>query len=123
MAQALDSTNPKDKIGDKKVPLHLVPPALMIQVARVMALGAKKYGPYNWRSAKVRKTVYIAAAFRHLLQLLDGEDRDEESKAPHAAHVAACMGIILDAEACRVMINDMPPKGAAARLIKKFKSK
>jgi len=66
-----DTTNPKDILGSLKPQLNLVPSALMLRVAKVMELGAKKYGPFNWRTKKVRLTVYAAAAMRHLLQLLD----------------------------------------------------
>jgi len=112
--------NPKDKIGLTKVPLRLVPSALMIEVARVMELGAKKYGPYNWRTNKVLSTVYIEAAMRHLLSYLDGETLDTESGVSHLAHVAACMGILLDAESLGALEDDRPTKGAAAELIKKY---
>jgi hypothetical protein len=114
-----DASNPKDILGLKKPPLRLVPPALLILVAKVMGLGAKKYGPYNWRTLKVRKSVYLEAAMRHLLAAMDGEDADPESGIPHEAHVAACMGILLDAQALGVLIDDRPPKGPAAALIKK----
>jgi phosphomannomutase len=101
----------------KKPPLHLVPPALMIYVSKVMALGARKYGPYNWRDKKVQRTVYLSAALRHILQALDGEDLDTESGQPHEAHAAACMGIILDAQSCNCLIDDRPIKGNAAKLL------
>lgn len=113
-----DKSNPKDLIGDTKPPLHLVPPALLISTSMVMKLGAKKYGPYNWRNNKVRRTVYLAAAMRHLLSALDGEDFDPESGEPHEANAAACMGIILDALATGNLIDDRPAKGKAAEMIR-----
>lgn len=112
-----DTSNPKDLIGLKKAPLRLVPPALIIFVSKVMGLGAKKYGPYNWRDKKVRHTVYLEAALRHILSAMDGEDADPESGMPHEAHAAACMGIILDAKSLDGLINDRPRPGAASRLI------
>lgn len=115
-----DEPNPKDLIGLTKPPLRLVPPAAMICMSKVMALGADKYGPYNWREHPVRRTVYIEAAMRHLLQALDGEDVDPESGQTHEAHAAACMAIILDAEACGNLIDDRPLPGPAADLIRQF---
>lgn len=112
--------NPKDIIGLTKPPLRLVPPALIIFVSRAMALGAKKYGPYNWRSNRVRRTVYLEAAMRHILQALDGEDLDAESGIPHEAHAAACMGIILDAKHIGALIDDRPARGPASKLIRKL---
>jgi Domain of unknown function (DUF5664) len=115
-----DETNPKDRIGITKPQLHLVPPALTIHVAKAMENGEQKFGAYNWRAKKVRSTVYISAALRHLLAYLDGEDVAQDSKVHHLGHAAACMGIVLDAEATGNLIDDRPEKGAAARLIEQF---
>lgn len=112
-----DGTNPKDRIGLTKPPLRLVPPAALIYMSRVMGLGADKYGPYNWREKAVRRTVYLEAALRHLLQALDGEDIDTESGMPHEAHAASCMAIVLDALAYGNLIDDRPVAGPAATLI------
>jgi len=118
-----DTTNPKDLIGAAKPQLHLVPPALIIWTAMAMMNGAKKFGPYNWREKKVKMTVYIAAAMRHLSSLLDGEDLASDSGVHHAAHAAACCGIILDAMECNCLIDDRPPKGCAASLIERMTQK
>ena len=112
-----ENANPKDNIGETKPPLHLIPPTAEILEAVVMGLGARKYGPFNWRSAKVRATVYIAAAKRHLAQWLDGTDGDPESGVSHLAHARACLGILLDAQATGNLVDDRPPPGAAATLI------
>lgn len=112
--------NPKDALGAKKPPLTLVPPALAIYTSRVMELGAKKYGPYNWREFPVKYTVYIEAAMRHLYAAFDGEDIDPESNMPHIAHAAACMAILLDALALGNLIDDRPIKGPAAKSIQQL---
>lgn len=109
--------NPKDVIGRTKAPLALVPAALPIITSIVMRLGAKKYGPYNWRLNKVLRTVYLEAAMRHLLSALDGEDVDPESGVPHEAHAAACMGIILDALVTGNLVDNRPTPGVAGKLI------
>jgi Domain of unknown function (DUF5664)/Domain of unknown function (DUF4406) len=118
-----DTSNPKDLVGVTKPQLNLVPSSLIIHVAKAMENGAAKYGPYNWRDKKVRTTIYIAAAQRHLLSLLDGEDFAQDSGIHHAAHAAACMGIILDALECGCLINDRPTKGNAAPLIERLTAK
>jgi len=114
-----DDENPKDRVGAGKPPLHLIPPAAEILEAVVMGLGAKKYGPFNWRTSKVRGTVYIAAAKRHLAQWLDGQDDDPESGVSHLAHARACLGILLDALATGHLVDDRPPPGAAHALIER----
>lgn len=115
--------NPKDQIGRRKAPLHLVPESANLVEAEAMRLGAAKYGPYNWRAGPVSASVYVAAARRHLAQWFDGEDLDPESRVSHLAHVRACMGILIDAIATGNVIDDRPPAGAAARLVRKFTRK
>lgn len=115
-----DQTNPKDLLGLRKPPLRLVPPAFLVYVSKVMGLGAEKYGEYNWREKAVRRTVYLEAAMRHLLQALDGEDADPESGMPHEAHAAACMAIVLDSLAYGNLIDDRTTPGPAASLIREL---
>lgn len=112
-----DSTNPKDLIGVRKPQLDKVPPAAIIQIAKAMENGAAKYGPFNWREKKVKSSVYLAAAQRHILSWADGEDVAEDSGVHHLAHAAACLAILLDAEATGSLVDDRPAPGAAARLI------
>lgn len=85
-----------------------------------MKNGADKYGAYNWRDNPVRMSIYIDACFRHLYQLLDGEDYAQDSGVHHAGHAIACMAIILDAIEHGNIIDDRPPKGPAAETIKKL---
>lgn len=115
-----ESTNPKDAIGRSKPSLHLIPSAALIHEAVVMGLGAKKYGPYNWRGKDVSAVVYISAALRHIFQYLDREDVDPESNASHLGHARACLGILLDAMELNKLVDDRPPKGPAADLLKRF---
>jgi hypothetical protein len=111
------AVNPKDLIGAKKAPLALVPPALLIETSRAMDNGAKKYGPYNWRSgAPVKMSVYCEAILRHVLALLDGEDSSLDSGVRHEAHIAACCAIILDARELGQLKDDRH-EGPAARML------
>lgn len=110
------SENPKDRIGVTKARIDLVPPALVIEVAPVMALGAKKYGPHNWRQTDVRLTVYLTAIIRHALAALDGQWLDPESGRPHVAHIGAGAAIVLDANAIG-RLDDDTVAGPAADLL------
>jgi hypothetical protein len=101
-----DAANPKDALGASKPSMGLIPVGAMEAVARVMELGAKKYGPYNWRSKAVKKMVYANAALRHLFAWIGGQDKDPESGQSHMAHVAACMLLVLDAETQGKAIDD-----------------
>ena len=82
-----------------------------------MALGGEKYGPFNWNDSPVDATTYYSAAMRHLMSWFAGEDVDPESGASHLAHVRACMGIILDAQASGNLIDDRPNTSSAAEAI------
>ncbi len=116
-ASAETGENPKDRIGVLKPPLHLIPPAAEILESIVFALGAKKYGEFNWRTADVKASIYVAAARRHLLQWFDGQDEDAESGVSHLAHARACLGILLDAGATGNLVDDRPKSGASSELI------
>ena len=117
---ASDTTNPKDIQGQKKTPLRLISDIAMTYLARVMGLGAKKYGPYNWRDKKVKWTVYLEAARRHIALAADGEDADPESGMPHEAHAMACMAILLDAKVTDSLIDDRHKTGKLAGLMKQL---
>jgi hypothetical protein len=127
-----EGVNPKDLLGIKKAPLHLVPPALALWVSQVLGFSAgllpsvatgllKKvaYGPYNWREKPVRLSIYLDAIERHLLALKDGQDCDEESGFLHMAHIAANCAIYFDAKQLRCLVDDRTWKpGAASDIIK-----
>lgn len=102
--------NPKTAAGLLKTPLRLVPTIGIEAEARVFRLGAAKYGAYNWRELNVSCSVYYEAAMRHLFAWFNGEDIDPESGELHIAHVRACMGILLDAEAHGKLNDDRPPR-------------
>lgn len=113
--------NPKDLLGVRKPPLHLVAPALVLWVSKVFGFSAERYGPYNWREKKVRLSIYLDAIERHLLAMQDGQQMDEESGLPHEAHIGANVAILLDAKATGNLVNDLTWKpGPASRLIKEL---
>jgi hypothetical protein len=112
-------TNPKDKVGAKKAPLHLVPAALVIGVAEVMADGAEKYGPYNWREESIGFNTYLAAIERHLLALREGQDCSADSGHHHLKAIGANVAILLDAMAIGRLVDDRSP-GPASLLLEEL---
>lgn len=110
--------NPKAIHGAAKPNLALIPAGASLKIAPVFALGAAKYGAYNWRKDAVEAETYMAAAMRHMAAWFDGEDIDEESGQPHIAHAAACMMILLDADVCYKLIDNRPHAGGAAQLVR-----
>ncbi len=72
-----------------KVDFTLIPVDAMEAEARVWEMGEQKYGRGNWQTlwgagtrVKVMKSI-----LRHCFKILTGEDLDEESGLPHAAHI------------------------------------
>jgi hypothetical protein len=112
-----DAINPKDALGIKKAALRLVPQALRLLAVPAMALGADKYGPMNWRTKRVKLSVYLEALQRHIAAYEDGENFDVESGASHLSHAAACLGIIADAAALGMLDDDRMTPGPAAAML------
>jgi len=113
-ARRSKETNPKDLRGMKRVPLHLVPMPVIAELALAFLEGAIKYGAHNYRVTGVRATVYIAAALRHIIQWLEGEDNDPEVlggvKISHLTKAIACLAVIRDADRLGKLYDDRPPK-------------
>jgi hypothetical protein len=120
MSKGYPDGNPKTGAGLRKPPLHLIPSSALIELALSMALGAKKYGPYNWRSQGVSSTVYLDAMERHMRCFLDGEDIDPDSGGSHLGNIMACCAILLDARACGKLNDNRPAPGEFARLVREF---
>jgi hypothetical protein len=104
------TADPKGQAGAAKTQLQLVPPVLSAEAAKALALGAAKYGPWNWRENRVELMTYLGAMKRHIDAIIDGEDIDPESGAFHLGHVAAGCGIVLDARRHGTLIDNRPPR-------------
>lgn len=112
--------NPKDVIGETKIPIHLFPQAAVYMGALGNLDGCLKYGRNNWRAADIRYTVYLNAIKRHCDALLECENDDPDSGLHHLCHVLAGAGIIADAMAHNVLIDDrnyVSEKGAWRRFV------
>ncbi len=111
-------SNPKQAYGNRKLPVHLVPPALTLGAAVALGEGAVKYGPYNWRDTPVENMTYIGAILRHAFAYMDGEDIDPESSKgkTHLQGIAGCIAILLDSTELGTLIEMRPPPGPAPRL-------
>ncbi len=102
-------SNPKDAIGDTKLPLALLSPIAKAYWALGQFVGMLKYGSWNWRVAGVRTSVYLHAAGRHLDAYASGEECDPVDGTHHLGNVMACCAIILDARAAGKLTDDRPP--------------
>lgn len=106
----LKDTNPKDAVGDKKVPLALLSPIASAHWALAQYAGARKYQAWNWRVAGVRSSVYLSAMKRHIDAYISGETHDPVDGTHHLGNIMACAAILLDAEAAGKLNDDRPPE-------------
>lgn len=79
------------KYDTEKPKMHLIPPLMEEEVAKVLTFGAQKYGAENWRTLDDLQNRYISAALRHINSIKRGEQYDEESGLLHAAHAVCCL--------------------------------
>lgn len=70
--------------------MDLLPPLALKAVARVLTLGAAKYGDTNWRQIprEDRKRL-VASLLRHVTAAMAGEEFDPESGESHWAHATS----------------------------------
>ena len=105
----ITDTNPKTKYGKAKPAVGLIPGVALLHIADAFKDGASKYGPANWRNDPVSASTYINAAYRHILSWYDGgEGVASDSGVHHLGHAAACLAILLDAEAQDTLVDDRP---------------
>jgi uncharacterized HAD superfamily protein len=76
-----------------KIRYDLIPSYAQEQYARVLTVGAEKYGPSNWRKG-LSWTSVIASTERHLEAIKRGEDYDPESGLLHSAHIMCNAGFL-----------------------------
>lgn len=92
----------------KKVPMQLLPPVALEEIAMAMQNGAEKYGAGDWRRSGISAAHYVGATMRHLQAYARGERNDPESGFMHLAHAAASLMVMLDADASGALNMDLP---------------
>lgn len=79
--------------GEKPM-IALLSPKGVLEEAKGMTYGAKKYGQYNWRKGIVVSR-YLSAALRHIWQHIGGETIDEESGIMHLGLAKCNLGMAI----------------------------
>lgn len=115
--EPVKDTNPKDTLGNGRLPLGLVPDSGIAIASLAFLEGASKYGRFNWRIAGVRASIYHDAMRRHLAKWFNGEDCDAKTEVPHLASVIASAMILIDAELCDKLTDDRPPFAPVSGLV------
>jgi len=87
-------SKPATKHDDGKPRADLLPPDALLEVAKVLDYGARKYAPRNWEKGLAWGRL-SGALLRHLWAWMRGEERDLESGLPHLAHMACCALMLL----------------------------
>ncbi len=100
--------DPKGEAGSRKSPMWLLPHHVKQAASWVLGLGAKKYGPWNWRKTRVCASTYLSAIQRHLGAWEEREDTDTESGQSHLAHIIANCAILMDAQKHQCLEDDRP---------------
>ena len=86
------------KFDTEKPRTYLLPPKALMEVSRVLTIGAEKYDEQNWRKLDNLQNRYTGAALRHLFAHMDGEVLDPETNLSHIAHAVCCLLFKLEIE-------------------------
>lgn len=78
------------KHDNNKPRMELIDSEFLEGLAQVLTKGAEKYADHNWRGG-ITTGRLIAAAYRHLGKINNGEDLDPEWNLPHVYHLACCV--------------------------------
>lgn len=108
-----DPLNPKDLIGQTKVPLEIWPASATAMGAVGLYEGLSKYGRENYLATPVRASIYVAAAKRHIDAWFEGEDNSPEG-VPHLGNAIACLAILVDAGTHNTLVDDRRYTGPEA---------
>lgn len=93
--------------------LDLLPYAGLASAAKAFEYGLNQYGHNNYQNAKSFRP-FLAAAIRHTMKKLDGEDLDKDSGLDHISHSLACLLMAEQIKSQGKPINDpdtMKPYG------------
>lgn len=86
------------KDDQDKPMFSLIPQEALLELAKVMTFGAKKYAPDNWRYVENAEQRYIDAAQRHINAHLRGEKVDSESGFSHLSHAVASLMMCIEVQ-------------------------
>jgi len=95
------------KFDQMKPRFDLVPPGPMLEVAKLFALGTKKYADRNWEKGMPWGKVY-GALLRHAHKFWLGFECDEESNLSHLAAVAWCALVLMEYGVTHPTLDDRP---------------
>lgn len=88
-----------------KADMSLLSSTALTKVAQVMTFGKRKYSAHNWRGGFAWSRP-LAAALRHIVSYIGGEDKDPETGVSHLAHACCCLFFVLEFEETHKDLDD-----------------
>ena len=88
-----------------KPTITLIPSSVILGMARVMAMGATKYGRLNWTKG-ISYSRLMDATLRHLLAFQAQEDKDAESGESHLLHALVNIAFLVHFTNSRPDLDD-----------------
>ena len=107
MDKVADEQGGGDHKDDGKSMVQLIDPSFLFAVGEVMAFGAKKYAPNNWRKG-IHTMRLCGSVLRHVYAWMMREDRDPESKLSHLAHAGASLMMLYMTTKLHPDLDDRP---------------
>jgi hypothetical protein len=83
------------------------------ECARAFEYGKKKYAAWNWAKG-MPWSVPLACVVRHLIDMIEGRELDDESVLPHRGHVLCNIVMLVTYSRTYPEGNDLPPIGRLA---------
>lgn len=104
-APRLEATVGGKKFDTEKVDIGLLSSVAVVEIAKVMTFGKKKYAAHNWRKG-INYSRLLSAALRHIFAYLGGESKDPETGLSHLGHACCCLMFILEFEVTKPELDD-----------------
>lgn len=87
--------------------VDLLPPFALLEAAKALEFGAKKYGEHNWRKG-LNWSRCIGSLLRHIYAFMSGEDNDQESGLPHLSHAMCNIMFLIEYTRSKPELDDRP---------------
>ena len=92
----LQKASEEKRLKNNKPQPALIPPEVIIEVAKVFHIGVEKYGKNDWMEHVTKSPDdFYNACLRHLYADMMGDKLDTESGLPHLAHAITNLMFLL----------------------------
>lgn len=92
-----------------KLPLHLIPPSTLTELAKGLQFGAEKYNERNWEKGMLWSRA-IASMMRHMNAFNAGEDYDPESGLLTLSHLLCNVAFLIEWTKTHPELDDRPTR-------------